>query len=217
VPELEPRLLRLATLRRQIGRAMAARLSEDARCIQTLRARLSDPRFVIAVRQQELDELLLRAERNLRGRLAEKVARHKRLESRLLARHPRLVVLGSRSALVPLEARLLAALRDRLRRARGRRDELSPALGRGMRARLQSAAGRLKSHHERLEGLSPLTVLGRGYSIVTTAEGRVVRKSGEVTAGDRLRVRLHEGTLLADVQERDPQTPPPASGGASEA
>jgi hypothetical protein len=34
-----------------------------------------------------------------------------------------------------------------------------------------------------------------------------------VASGDRLRVRLREGTLSADVRERDPQMPP-ASGEA---
>jgi exodeoxyribonuclease VII large subunit len=51
----------------------------------------------------------------------------------------------------------------------------------------------------RLHGLSPLAVLGRGYSIVSTAAGRVVRKAEEVRPGEELRVRLGLGALTAEV------------------
>jgi exodeoxyribonuclease VII large subunit len=54
----------------------------------------------------------------------------------------------------------------------------------------------------RLETLSPLAVLARGYSITTTwPEGRVVRSARQVRRDDQVRVRLHAGSLDCRVTE----------------
>jgi len=51
-----------------------------------------------------------------------------------------------------------------------------------------------------LDDLSPLAILGRGYSIVQTVPaGLVVRRARDVSVGDELRARLAEGQLLASV------------------
>jgi exodeoxyribonuclease VII large subunit len=65
---------------------------------------------------------------------------------------------------------------------------------------------RLKKWHQAfagfahtLDALSPLAVLERGYAICLTPEGRVVRSAESVQTGDDVKVRLHQGTLLAKV------------------
>jgi exodeoxyribonuclease VII large subunit len=65
---------------------------------------------------------------------------------------------------------------------------------------------RLKKWHQAfagfahtLDALSPLAVLERGYAICLTPEGKVVRSAESVQRGDEVKVRLHEGTLLAKV------------------
>jgi exodeoxyribonuclease VII large subunit len=58
----------------------------------------------------------------------------------------------------------------------------------------------------RLDSLSPLAVLGRGYSLTRTPEGGIVRSARQVRAGDALSVLLHEGSLDCRVErtrERD--------------
>ena len=45
--------------------------------------------------------------------------------------------------------------------------------------------------------LSPAATLQRGYAVVQRPDGAVVRDPGEVTAGDRLRVRVADGELHA--------------------
>ena len=63
------------------------------------------------------------------------------------------------------------------------------------RAELQALAGRLNA-------LSPLAVLERGYAIAIGAkEGRAIVDSAEVAIGDELRITLHQGELGARVEE----------------
>ena len=60
-------------------------------------------------------------------------------------------------------------------------------------ARLNREKQRFASLAAKLDALSPLKVLGRGYSIALDAEGRAVKRAGQLKAGDRLRLRLAEG------------------------
>ncbi|MGH9584354.1 MAG: exodeoxyribonuclease VII large subunit, partial [Bryobacteraceae bacterium] len=52
-----------------------------------------------------------------------------------------------------------------------------------------------------LEQISPLAVLGRGYAIVENENGQVLRSAATASAGDPLKVRLHEGELRAVVSD----------------
>jgi exodeoxyribonuclease VII large subunit len=199
VPEQRERLALLEAARRQLARAMQSRLLEDSAASQNLRARLSDPRFVISQHQQGLDELTRRAERALGRRLGGIGTQLETLQRRLLSRHPRLVVLGSRAALVPLEARLERAIARRSEAEARCLAAFSPRLGGSIRQRLREDSSLLQALRGRLEALSPLTVLGRGYSIVTNEAGQVLREATAAAPGERLVVRLHRGQLAARV------------------
>ena len=59
---------------------------------------------------------------------------------------------------------------------------------------------RLAAAAASLDAMSPLKVLARGYSIVHDDKGKVVTSEKEVAAGDRLRVRLHEGEVRCIVE-----------------
>jgi len=52
----------------------------------------------------------------------------------------------------------------------------------------------------RLNGLSPLSILGRGYAIATRADGRAVRAAEEVDVGEELTLRLGRGGLRTRVE-----------------
>lgn len=52
----------------------------------------------------------------------------------------------------------------------------------------------------RLDDLSPLAILGRGYAVCYGAEGAIVRSSAHVAPGDRVRVRLAQGRLGCVVE-----------------
>lgn len=58
----------------------------------------------------------------------------------------------------------------------------------------------LESTLTQLDGLSPLGIMARGYSITTTwPKGEVVRSAKQVRKDDKIRVRLHEGSLDCKV------------------
>ncbi len=60
----------------------------------------------------------------------------------------------------------------------------------------------LAAHVSRLEALSPLKVLARGYSVARIAKDkRVVRSVGDVAAGDRMETIVGDGSIYAVVDE----------------
>ncbi|HET6213305.1 MAG TPA: exodeoxyribonuclease VII large subunit [Micromonosporaceae bacterium] len=65
--------------------------------------------------------------------------------------------------------------------------------------RLSAADSDLAHTLARLRALSPAATLQRGYAIVQTASGAIVRAPADVAAGDALRLRLADGDLAATV------------------
>jgi exodeoxyribonuclease VII large subunit len=62
------------------------------------------------------------------------------------------------------------------------------------RARLERLAARLQS-------LSPLAVLERGYALVTDADGKLVRSAGQVATGEMMKTRLSDGQFTSRVED----------------
>ena len=88
----------------------------------------------------------------------------------------------------------LAAQRTRLR-------ALARALSRAARVRLARERAGLAQWVARLQTLSPLAVLARGYALVRRArDGAIVRTAGQLEAGERLAVRVAEAELEASVE-----------------
>ena len=54
----------------------------------------------------------------------------------------------------------------------------------------------------RLDALSPLSVLGRGYSVVSKQSGQVVVDSEQVRTGEKLQIRLQKGKVDVVVKKR---------------
>jgi exodeoxyribonuclease VII large subunit len=56
----------------------------------------------------------------------------------------------------------------------------------------------------KLESLSPLGILGRGYSICFALPGRtILTRAADAAAGSEVAVRLHEGELQCVVRRAD--------------
>jgi exodeoxyribonuclease VII large subunit len=148
-----------------------------------LRARLGTPEGVLQQVSQRVDDLIERM-----GQAREYLFQgaRQRMESsgqQLLSLRP--------DRLIPLHKASVRQLSE----------SLVPAVQRhltGLRARLQSQMGLLDS-------LSPLTVLGRGYALVTDSGGKPLRSVRGTKPGDTLGIRLPDGRVDAEVKAVTPE------------
>ncbi|HEV8585295.1 MAG TPA: exodeoxyribonuclease VII large subunit [Methylomirabilota bacterium] len=172
----------LGDLTARLTRAMTRRLEAQRDRLQAVRERrvLTDPRRPLRELARRLDDAATRLARAARAALRQAGHRVELATRDLRGKNP------------------VARTRDDRRRLEGLAGRLDRALARGLdggRHRLAGAAGRLDS-------LSPLAVLSRGYSLTLTASGDIVRSARQVLAGDEVTVMLHEGSLAARVTAR---------------
>lgn len=165
---------------------------------------------------QAIDRLLER-----RGERLERLSQHPALND------PGWSVDQRAQALAALGVRALAALEQRLSMAQrrlsdyGRRLEpqsparrlarlaervaaLEPALHFAARLRLERAGQRQATAAARLQAISPLAVLARGYALVRTADGQGVRSSAQLAIGDPIQVTLASGSASARIEGLEP-------------
>ncbi|MEW6286379.1 MAG: exodeoxyribonuclease VII large subunit [Chloroflexota bacterium] len=82
-----------------------------------------------------------------------------------------------------------------------RLDELSRRMVSSLIHRIELQSSHVKGLTRRLEALSPLAVLARGYAVVTRKEdGKVVSQVGQVKAGAPIQVRVADGAFDAEVK-----------------
>ena len=198
-----------ARLERAAGRldaAVRAALQRRRASVAALRHRPGLASFPtrLALRGRRVDELTRRLPARARAGLARHARRHAALRARLealdagprLARvRARLAVAGERLARAATDGQ---AVRRRRAAAGGER------LARAMRDRCAAARQRLEAAAAKLDSLSPLAVLARGYAVCWNGDRTaVVRRSSEVAVGDPVRVTLHDGALRCDVTARE--------------
>jgi len=122
----------------------------------------------------------------LRTRLTEAV------EHRLAMARQRVEQLAARPAL----RRPLQRVRDLEQRL----DTIAQRLERATNQRVVQASTQIAALAARLESLSPLNVLTRGYSLTHTADGKLVRAAAEVKAGDEIVTRVAAGEIVSRVE-----------------
>lgn len=66
---------------------------------------------------------------------------------------------------------------------------------------LQSRRGEYERAFATLNALSPVSILDRGYALVTDASGSYLRSADETQMGDVVGVRLSKGSFVAEVKE----------------
>jgi exodeoxyribonuclease VII large subunit len=93
----------------------------------------------------------------------------------------------------------------RIREEERRLDDLGERMKRALALRMERTRQRLEANIARLEGLSPLAVLGRGYSLTRRLDDlSVVRHSTQVSAGDWLVTQVQGGRIISRVEAVTP-------------
>jgi exodeoxyribonuclease VII large subunit len=77
-------------------------------------------------------------------------------------------------------------------------DELSARLPDALRRAVERLEMRLRVSAGKLDAISPLKVLARGYAIAES-RGKVLLRAAQVKQGDAVRVRLSEGEINCEV------------------
>lgn len=109
---------------------------------------------------------------------------------------------ADKGKLAVLQARLLPVLAPQMGERRSRTTTLQQRMalaGKGFGQRFEAA---LSQAAARLEDLSPLSVLARGYAMASDAHGGIVRSVDAVDVGDDITVRVSDGRLLCTVNEK---------------
>jgi exodeoxyribonuclease VII large subunit len=173
---------RINRLEDRLGAVVRARVQRLGRRVDLLGARPALAGFParVALRGRHTAELSHALGRAVRIRVG---THDRRLQ--ILRRQLDLLDLGRR----------LAAIRTRLVSSDGR---LSSAISR----RRHRADNQLRDSAARLESLSPLAVLGRGYAVCWNADRTaIIRQASATKPGDRVRVTLDKGELECDVRK----------------
>jgi exodeoxyribonuclease VII large subunit len=135
----------------------------------------------LALRMRDVAELRHRLDARVRLTLSQRARQAQRLREDLERRDLRHRMAAVRRRLLAVDATLATSVARSAHRAE---------------VHLRELAGRLES-------LSPLAVLSRGYAVCWTADGRtVVRDASSVQPGDRVRVRVSRGALDCTVDDR---------------
>jgi exodeoxyribonuclease VII large subunit len=134
----------------------------------------------LAVRGRHISELAAALRQRISQGIARRSRRHELLRRSLDQFDPRHRLAAVRTRLVSRDGQLRAAVRRRIN---------------GAQTRVGSLAARL-------EGLSPLAVLGRGYSVTWDAtRTRIIRDASTLQAGDHISVTLERGQFAATVEK----------------
>ncbi|WP_078413717.1 exodeoxyribonuclease VII large subunit [Priestia abyssalis] len=134
-------------------------------------------------KEQELDKLMDRLYRESRRNIEGKKEKYEQLARLLLRNHPR----------------------EQAKRSAEQHQLLTKALIKEMQAILKQHQMSFVSAASKLNTLSPLKTMERGYSLVYDADNQLVKSTKRVSTGDMIHVRLSDGDLqceVAKVEER---------------
>ncbi len=167
----------LQVLRQRLSRQTLRTLEQHRARLEHLRARLRHPGERLREQSQRLDQLELRLQRALNLRLQHSDQRLEALHQRLQRSSPSRLLVRKQQQLAPLQQRLQH----------------------GIELLLQQRRQQLQFQVRQLNGVSPLATLERGYAIVQDQNGQAITRQEQVSPGDQIRARLHQGTLICTV------------------
>ena len=141
------------------------------------RLNLCHPRNQLNQKTQRLDELTIALQQGMRNRLYQQERTLNNLTPRLMRQSPDKKLSQASHQLMQIQTRLEQAIQHKL----------------------QHAQNSLALQASRLDSVSPLNVLARGYSITKTQQGKVIKSVDHIKTGDVLITELADGAIKSTV------------------
>jgi exodeoxyribonuclease VII large subunit len=210
----------LQTKRAQLERLLRLRIQNSRLSLSSGFRKVRDPRLLLSSRRETLSVYEERMIELLRQRLALHARSLKQVDSRLQESHPRRQLSENQRTLQAVERRLaelarqlvtnvnaqfhkkasalsLASPRNQLLLARATLDQRALAQRRAAQVLVKQQRALHQRIVHKLDALSPLKVLQRGYAIVTTSGQNVlIESAGAVPVGEELMIRFARAPRL---------------------
>ncbi|MGD6815584.1 exodeoxyribonuclease VII large subunit [Metabacillus sp. 113a] len=188
VPHFADLLERAAERKARLMRAMQERVTRDKERLKAFKRSYAFryPKQLYEQKEQQLDDLVEDLQREMLRALTYKKDLFRNKENRLLRVHPK--------------TQATAAMR--------RHEQAVKALTREMTQSLTEKQREFQHALEKLNALNPLSIMERGYSLVYK-EDQLVKSISGTAEGEKVTVRLQDGTLFCEVIEKVEETNEP--------
>ena len=172
------------TLNKRFLRNIRGILAESKVKLKNLTGRkvLLDPLTPIHEKQQKLDEITLRMERGVKKIFETQKARIQSSGKHLFLLNPLVKIKQHKTLLAEQDKKIITQ----------------------MNFKLNILRNSINATMKRLDSVSPLSVLKRGYAVCRTyPEGKVLKDSRKASIGEFVKVQLSKGKLLCNVTDRE--------------
>ncbi|WP_437216093.1 exodeoxyribonuclease VII large subunit [Pectobacterium sp. LFLA-215] len=169
----------IQSLRQRLEMAMDYYLAQRNRDFTRLHHRLQQqhPQLRLARQQAQLVKLRQRLDDAMQQQLRKTSRRSERLQQRLMQQQPQ----------------------TRIHRAQQRLQQLSYQMQSAVERQLNQNKQKLGIACSRLEGVSPLATLARGYNVTTASDGKVLKNVAQISLGETLKTRLQDGWIESQI------------------
>ncbi|BFM49440.1 exodeoxyribonuclease VII large subunit [Marinomonas sp. THO17] len=180
-PDRHQLIRQLEQMEKQFGLRLSRKLEQCQQQLDFLIRRIRHPKERIERQQQQLNQLQRRLQQAVTQKLNQQQVRTTNIQQRLLHNNPSKKLQQHDAKIQDLNARLSLALRNTL-------------------TNKQHQFARLM---DKLNLVSPLNTLSRGYAIARKDE-QVVRSISEVNQGENMSVRVQDGIIFCRVEDTKP-------------
>lgn len=172
--------IQLAMLESKVARALETKITTSSQTLFHLKKRLTHPREMLAQNAQHLDYLLNIIHKNIH--------RHLLLQKQVVTHTINRLFRGAPKAKISRLKQDISVLENRLQRS---------FIDHFNRKKLK-----LCIIGEKLDTLSPLKTLGRGYAITTNQNNVILTELTQVQIGEKIKLQLKDGKLDCEVKAK---------------
>lgn len=181
-PDRQELLSRLSLMERKLSSQIRHRLQMSSQALDSLSLRLRHPGERLREHHQRLNDLEIRLQQAITIKLQSARSHSQHSQDRLLQQSP---------------DRKLEQMKAQVEHLRNHLNTL-------MQHRVERKKSQLQSLTGKLDTVSPLATLSRGYSIVEKGDS-FIRKASELNPGDQITARFSQGTAECEVTSIAPE------------